>query len=198
MPKLCLGGAFNPIHHGHLLSARAAAEALGLTNIVVIPSGSPPHHKAEGLVSAAHRMEMCRRAIAGVPGFELDDRELSRAGSSFTIDTALELLREGWPEVHWFLGADQVMRLPTWHKPYELLRTVRFVIVARPGWVLDWERLPLEFRNLNASVIPAPLIDISATEIRRRVSEGKPIDFLTPPGVCRYIAEQGLYRTSRS
>jgi nicotinate-nucleotide adenylyltransferase len=197
MAKLCLGGVFNPIHHGHLLCARAAAEALGLESIVVIPCSTPPHHKAEEPVKAEQRLEMCRRAIAGVPGFELDDRELRRSGPSFTIDTAKELLSEGWSEVNWFLGADQVMSLPTWHKPQELLQTVRFVIVARPGWILDLSSLPMEFSKLNASVIPAPMLEISSTEIRRRVSQGKPIDFLTPPAVCRFIAEQGLYRSSR-
>ena len=197
MAKLCLGGVFNPIHHGHLLCARAAAEAFGFESIVVIPCSTPPHHKAEEPVKAEQRLEMCRRAIAGVPGFELDDRELRRSGPSFTIDTAKELLSEGWSEVNWFLGADQVMSLPTWHKPQELLQTVRFVIVARPGWILDLSSLPMEFSKLNASVIPAPMLEISSTEIRRRVSQGKPIDFLTPPAVCRFIAEQGLYRSSR-
>ena len=197
MVKLCLGGAFNPIHHGHLLCARAAAEALDLHSVVLLPNGKPPLTKAEGPASAAHRLEMCRRAIAQVPGFELDVRETERAGPSFTIDTVQELLSQGWKEVFWFVGADQVMSLPTWHRPQELMKLVRFVVVSRPGWVLNLESLPAEFRELNASVVAVPQLDISSTEIRRRVSQGKPIDFLTPPAVCRYIQEHGLYRDSQ-
>jgi nicotinate-nucleotide adenylyltransferase len=196
MPKLCLGGAFNPIHHGHLLCARAAAEALGHETVVLIPSHQSPQKAADGqMACAADRLHMCRLAVAGLGGFEVDDRELRRPAPSYTIDTVRELNREGWPIVPWLLGADQAFSLPTWRQPLDLLRQAQFWVMARPGWPLDWQRLPPEYRNLAARLAPAPLIDISAADIRRRVAQHRPIDFLTPPAVCQYIMEQGLYQS---
>ena len=138
--RICLGGSFNPIHHGHLLCARAAAEVLGATTIVVFPAGTPPHKKTDaGLASAVDRLEMCRRAVAGIPGFVVDGRELERSGPSYTIDTARELRKEGWDEVVWLIGADMLNSLPTWHEPEALLREVRFVVMARPGTTFAWD-----------------------------------------------------------
>jgi nicotinate-nucleotide adenylyltransferase len=84
--------------------------------------------------------------------------------------------------------------LPTWRDPQALLREVDFVVMARPGWSFDWETLPELFRVLRERVVETPLIDISATQIRRRVRAGRPIDFLTPEPVVRYIQQSGLYR----
>jgi nicotinate-nucleotide adenylyltransferase len=98
------------------------------------------------------------------------------------------------PRVDWLIGADMLLYLPKWHRPLDLLREVQFVIMARPGWPIDWDKLPPEFQHLRSHVVEAPLVDISATEIRRRVAEGQPIDHLVPAAVARYIAEHGLYR----
>jgi nicotinate-nucleotide adenylyltransferase len=141
---------------------------------------------------------MCRLAIAGVGGFEVDDRELSRDGPSYTIDTVRQLLGKGWPQVTWLIGADQLNILPKWHEANKLVKLARLLVVARPGWTLDWNALSPEFRSLAASVIPGPAMDISSTDIRRRVGKGLSIDFLTPPAVCRYIEEHGLYRGSQT
>jgi nicotinate-nucleotide adenylyltransferase len=203
MSKLCLGGAFNPIHHGHLLCARAAAEALGIETVLLIPTHEPPHKKLQrdsadsDIAAADHRLTMCRLAVAGVDGFQVDDRELRRPGPSYTIDTLRELNREGWSKIPWLIGADQVIKLHTWREPHELLKAADFVVLARPGFELDWQAMAPEYRFLAERVVAAPAIDISGTEIRRRVAEGRPIDFLTPPAVCRYIKENGLYRSSR-
>jgi nicotinate-nucleotide adenylyltransferase len=190
-----LGGAFNPIHLGHLLCARAVAEALDIKKVVLIPSGQSPHKASDpAMATPEHRVSMCRLAIEGIDGFEVDDREVRRPGPSFTIDTVRQLLREGWPKVPWLLGADQAMCLPTWRQPHDLLREAHFLVMARPSWNLDWNALPPEFRILSERVIPVPAIDISATQIRRRLAAGLPVDFLTPPAVCRYLSEHGLYR----
>lgn len=196
MSKLCLGGAFNPIHHGHLLTARAVAESLGFQTVVLIPSHLSPQKASDAfMASAADRLEMCRLAIGGSPGWEIDDCEIKRPPPSHTIDTVRHLQSQGWGQVPWLIGSDQVMSLPSWHSPHELLRQAHFVIVARPGWTLDWNLLPPEYAALADRVVSAPAIDISATEIRRRVAIGLTIDFLTPPAVCRYITERGLYRS---
>jgi nicotinate-nucleotide adenylyltransferase len=197
MSKLCLGGAFNPVHNGHLLCARAAAEALGVAMVVLIPCHVGPHKLSDPAMAAAeHRLMMCRLAVAGVDGFEIDDRELRRAGPSYTIDTVRELRQAGWDKVPWLLGADQVESLPKWHQPHDLLREAQFHIMARPGWNLDWKKLPPEYAVLADRLVTSLMVDISATDIRRRVAHGLPIDFLTPPAVCQYITQHGLYRIS--
>src|SRR5580698_10108201 len=95
--KICFGGTFNPIHHGHLICARAAAEAVGAKTVVVFPTGAPAHKAGdEQIAPASDRLEMCRITLASRAGFELDDREIRRAGPRYTIDTATVLKRQGW------------------------------------------------------------------------------------------------------
>ena len=101
------------------------------------------------------------------------------------IETARELFRRGWGKVAWLIGADMLRSLPTWHEPAALLREVDFVVLARPGWSFDWDSMPPAYRVLRERVVEAPLIEISATEIRRRVAAGLPIDFMTPDPVVR-------------
>ena len=195
MRKLCFGGSFNPIHHGHLLCARAVAEARGHDRVVFIPSALPPHKlDAKELVDPPHRLAMCQLATAGDGVFEVDDLELMRSGPSFTIETARELRRRGWDRVDWLIGADMVANLPKWHEPLALLREVEFVVMARPRWAYDWESLPEPFRRLQANVVEAPMVDISATAIRRRVAAGQSIRYLVPDAVADYIGAHGLYR----
>lgn len=195
MKSLCFGGSFNPIHHGHLICARAAAEALSFDRVLLIPTAQPPHKPADkDLAPSADRLEMCRLAIAGSGLFDLSDIELARTGPSYSIDTAVELKRHGWDRVAWLIGADMLLYLPKWHNVRQLLQEVDFIVMARRGWDLDWQTLPPEFRHLQANVVKTPTIDISATEIRARVAGGREIDFLTPPSVVRYIHDRGLYR----
>jgi nicotinate-nucleotide adenylyltransferase len=194
--RLCFGGSFNPIHHGHLISGRAAAEALGASQVVLIPSAQPPHKPdCPELAEPYHRLAMCRLAAGMEPGlFEVEDVELGRTGPSYTIDTARELRRRGWPEVHWLIGADMLQILPKWHRAADLVREVRFHILARPGWRFDFATLPPEYRHLEQQVIDAPLLEISATEIRQRVAAGLSVQYLTPPAVAAYIHDHRLYR----
>lgn len=195
MRKLCFGGTFNPIHHGHLTCARVVAESKGFDRVVLIPSALPPHKlQATELAGAEDRLRMCQLAIAGDSAFEVNDVEVRREGPSYTIDTARELRRQGWDEVAWLIGADMVPILPKWHQPMDLLREVELVVMARPGWTLDWDALPEAFRPLQGQVVEAPLIDISATTLRRRVKDGRSIRYLTPDAVCDYVTSRGLYR----
>ena len=195
MAQLWFGGSFNPIHHGHLVCARAVAESMGFEKVVLVPSSQPPHKpKNQAMASAAHRLAMCRLAVEGSDLFDVDDLEIQRQGPSYTIDTVRELRRRGWPEVHWMIGADMVRILPEWHEPAMLLAETRFVIVARPGWTMDWQTMPPAYRVLQSQVVTAPMLEISATEIRRRVGEGRSIEYLTVEKVVRYIEGEGLYR----
>jgi nicotinate-nucleotide adenylyltransferase len=194
--RLILGGSFNPIHYGHLICARAAAEALGFNEVVAIPSAQPPHKRiAADLASPADRYAMTALAIANSTLFHVNDIELKREELSYTIDTARQLKREGWGEINWLIGADMVQNLPSWHEPDRLLEEVNFVLLARPGWSFDWDRLPKAYQHLRERVVAAPLIQISASDIRKRVREGRSIDYLTPPAVVEYIAEHGLYKS---
>ena len=194
MTKLCFGGSFNPIHVGHLVVARAVAEAKGFHRVVLVPSGRPPHKaEAADLADGCHRLKMCHLVSQSDTLFEVESLELERNGPSFTLDTVRALKSRGWGEVVWLIGADMVAALPQWHRPGELLNEARLLIARRPGEEIDWNLLPAEFRVLEKQVVDAPLLDISASGIRRRVREGKSVRYLVSPEVERYIFDQRLY-----
>lgn len=195
MATLCFGGSFNPIHHGHLIGARSAAESGGFDRVLLIPSAVPPHKDAAQVMATAEdRIAMCRLAISGDPFFAVSAIELERSGPSYTVDTVRALNASTGQPVHWLIGADMLPTLPTWHKSEELLAIAHLHFVARPGWSIDWHTLPTAVRRLEGNRLEAPLIEISASDIRRRVAMGKAITFLTPPAVASYIADKGLYR----
>lgn len=193
MRNLCYGGTFNPIHHGHLICARAAAEAAGFDRVVLLPNQPPHKPDSDELAGAEDRLAMCRLAVAGDAMFEVSDIELRRSHPSYTLETARELKRQGWSEIHWLIGADTVPQLPTWYQPLALLEEVEFVVMARPGWEIDWQGVPPEYRKLRMSVVPAPLIEISASEIRRRVRRRQSISYLTPDAVAAWVRQKRLY-----
>ena len=194
MKTLYFGGSFNPVHHGHLICARHAAERAGFDVVSLVPSATPPHKSTSSdLAPAADRVRMCGLAIDGRLAFEVNDLETQRTGPSYTIDTARKLAAETGTRVSWLIGADMVRTLPTWHEPDALLAEVDFVVLARPGWSFDWAAMPDNFRALQTNVIEAPLIEISATGIRQRVRRGLPIDFLTPQPVVDYIRSMRIY-----
>jgi len=193
---LCFGGSFNPIHYGHLRTSEAIAKRLGFDRVLLIPSAQPPHKPASAdLAAATDRLAMCQLAVSHDPTlFSVSDLEILRPGPSYTLDTAKELQLAGMKTVNWLIGADMVKILPKWHQAQKLLEEVHFVIMARPGFVFDWQTLPREFQVLKEHVVEAPLIDISATEIRSRIRAGESIQGLTPEPVIGFIREHGLYR----
>jgi len=139
---------------------------------------------------------MCRLAVAQDDLFEVNDLEIQRGSASYTIDTVRELKASGWPEVNWLIGADQVSELPKWREAEALIIEANFVVMARPGYEIDWNQLPEAFRVLQNHVVEAPLVKISSTEIRRRVAAGESIDGLTPPAIVEYIKVHRLYQRS--
>ena len=145
------------------------------------------------MVSASHRARMCHLAVTGDDFFAVDEIETRRSGPSFTVDTVAELKRQGEPEVPWLIGADMALLLPWWHNPAKLVAETNLVLMARPGWTLDWSTLPAEFRHLEKNLVPAPQLDISSTMIRSRLSSGKSARYLLPDAVIQYIASNGLY-----
>ena len=201
--RLCLGGSFNPPHHGHLICARAAAEAAGFQGVRLVVSARPPHKTADAaVVDAAHRVAMCRAAVAGDDFFLVDDREARRAGPSFTAETARELQNDGGHQsadanpVAWLIGADLLAGLTRWNKADLLLSgsLVRFVVMRRAGYAIEWDVLPPAVRGLREAVVEVPQIDISATLVRERLQQGRDVRYLLPDAVLAYIREQALYR----
>jgi nicotinate-nucleotide adenylyltransferase len=195
MSTLCFGGSFNPIHNGHIACSRAVALAKGFDQLLLIPAGCPPHKPAAAdLAAVKDRLAMCRLVVAEDPLFAVSDIEIRRTGPSYTIETVRQLRAEGLLEVNWLIGADMLNFLPKWREPDALLREVNFVVMARPGFEFDWTHLPEPFQKLRKHVVEAPLVDISATEIRRRARKGKSIEGMVPDSIARYITDHRLYK----
>jgi nicotinate-nucleotide adenylyltransferase len=194
------GGSFNPIHNGHLIVARAVGERLGLDRVVFIPSPNPPHKPGADLADTADRLEMVRRAIAGETGFDCSDLEIRRSGPSYTILTVQEFSRlEPGRPLCWIIGADSLAELHSWYHLAELVELCRIVTAARPGFdqpnLAELARmLPAEqVRRLQGDILPTPRIDISATDIRRRITAGRSVRYLVPDPVLEYIHKRDLY-----
>jgi nicotinate-nucleotide adenylyltransferase len=193
MRILCFGGSFNPIHHGHLIVARSAAEAAGFDQVRLIPNLLPPHKLDQTIASAADRLTMTRLAADADPLFFVDDIELTRPGPSFTIDTIRQFRQSGLPRVTWLIGADMLPSLQTWRNAHDLIREADFLVVARPGSIIDPNVIAEPFRHLAAAILQTPQLDISSTDIRQRVASGRSIEYLTSPKVVRYISQRSLY-----
>ncbi len=197
------GGSFDPIHLGHLIVARAIADRLDLTRVIFLPSANPPHKSGEVLAEANHRAEMVKLAIKDEPVFEYSDFDLTRTGPSYTIDTVNHFLEHFGSDIllHWIIGADSLSDLAAWRQVATLVDLCRIVTAARPGWrEAAWDRLrsaltDAQIQSLEAGVLDTPVIEISSTDIRRRVAEGRSIRFLVPDAVRAYIEKHNLYRT---
>ena len=197
-----LGGTFDPIHTGHLVVAEEARARLGLAEVLFVPAGRP-WLKAEAAISAAgHRLEMVRLAIAGKPYLKLSTIELERTGPTYTVDTIRALRKElGNNDGPYFiLGWDNLLDLPRWHRPSELISLCRLVAVPRVGCpVPDLGELEKEVPGLSSRVVmlDKPEIDISASVIRERVGRGLSIGRLVPAAVASYIKEHRLYKEQK-
>jgi nicotinate-nucleotide adenylyltransferase len=181
------GGSFDPIHHGHLITARAVLEALDLEALRFVPAREQPFKVGCHSAPAEVRARMVSLAIAGEPGFALERAEIDRPGPSFTVDTLRELrAREPDQTFALLVGADAAWDLPEWREAGALVTLARLVVFARPGVqppALPWP----------CAVVHTPAIDISATEIRRRVAAGRSVRYWVPDAVARVIETERLY-----
>lgn len=184
-----LGGTFDPPHIGHLLAASDAVEALALDRLLIVPTAEQPLKAGIVVASAAQRLEMTRRMAGGDPRFEVDPIEIERGGLSFTVDTlrSLRVRFAADSELALFLlvGADVLATLPKWREP-EALRTLASVVVLTRDGGPD---LPSDVRALKTRQV-----DMSSTEIRARVRDGRSIRGFVPDAVADYIATERLYR----
>jgi nicotinate-nucleotide adenylyltransferase len=197
-----LGGTFDPPHYGHLAAAEECRVALRLDVVLFLPAGQPPHKHDRPISPAADRVRMVELAIESNRHFELSRIDVDRAGPSYSVAALDQLRRELGPEAQlWFvMGADSLADILTWREPARLLRLARLAAVNRPGAPDPApERLESELPGARARIDVVEIADlaISATDLRRRVAEGRPIKYQLPEAVERYILERGLYRPAR-
>jgi nicotinate-nucleotide adenylyltransferase len=197
-----IGGSFDPIHVGHLSVAGEVLERLELSCIMFVPAGQPPHKLDKRLTETEHRLAMVRLAIAGHSRFALSRVDVDRPGPAFSVDT-VRLLRDQlcstWgveTQIFFTIGADSLLDLPTWYRPAELLRLCTVVAVERPGYRVDLSVVERQFPDAPPIVyfeLASP-VDVSSTDIRKRVAEGASIRGMVPEPVEQYIYQHGLYR----
>lgn len=200
---LIFGGTFDPIHHGHLIVARHVAEALSINRVLLVPAAANPL-KGHAIATGPQRLEMARLATAGDALFEVSDVEVTRQPPSYTIDTIQTLQRQGIERPGLLIGADSIDELPQWHRVGELLQAVQLVVVPRPPRDPQAVRQQLQAlaRQLPstpqtppaATVIAGPMVEISATNIRKRAQNGRPIRYLVPESVAEFIKSNELYK----
>ena len=194
-----LGGTFDPPHIGHLWLAALAAESMDLERVLFMPAAQPPHKARRGMTAAADRLLMTRMAIEGDPAFELSAIEMERTGPSYTIDSVVDLERACGPDAQLFLimAADSLAQIDTWREPDRLLERVEWVIGPRPGSAMPDAGALADRFGANAArihLLSGPSLDVSSSEIRRRVAAGQTIRYLVPGRVDELIAVRGLYR----
>jgi nicotinate-nucleotide adenylyltransferase len=196
-----IGGTFDPIHYGHLVIAEEVYATLDLAEMVFVPAGQPPHKPGRVVTAAQHRLAMLELAIASNPHFTISYIDLERKGPSYTVET-LRLLRKQWgaqTAIYFVIGWDSLEELLTWYDPAGILEQLtHLVAVHRPGHteVPGYrEQLEKHLPGIGQRLItvPAPQLDISATDLRLRVAEGRPIKYQVPEAVEQYIVQHELY-----
>jgi nicotinate-nucleotide adenylyltransferase len=183
-----MGGTFDPIHNGHLVAASEVAAALNLDEVLFVPTGQP--WQKDGVTPTSDRYLMTEIATAANPQFKVSTIDIDRSGPTYTVDT-LRDLKAAYPDADLFFitGADAVTAIEGWKDSEELWGLAQFVAVTRPGHQLDLPAAP----EGAIQVLEIPALAISSTDIRERVSEGKPIWYLVPDGIVQFIAKHGLY-----
>ncbi|MBI2703671.1 MAG: nicotinate (nicotinamide) nucleotide adenylyltransferase [Actinobacteria bacterium] len=183
------GGTFDPPHIGHLVAAVNVRHQLSLDLVLLVVANEPWQKAGDGAITpAADRLAMVRAAVDGVPGLEASDLEIRRGGLTYTADT-LAALADRHPGAVLFLGLgeDAAAGLPTWERIDEVRRLCRIVVVTRPGSHPGIDERWVDER------VEIPRLDLASTDLRRRVADGRPIDFLVPAAVAWSIQERGLY-----
>ncbi|MAF27537.1 MAG: nicotinate-nucleotide adenylyltransferase [Gemmatimonadota bacterium] len=185
------GGTFDPIHTGHLIIAAAAADRLRLDQVLFVPARVPPHKGPVG-TSAEHRYRMVVLAIDGNPGFSASNAELGRDGPSYTVETLRDFRRDSpsGTELFLIMGTDSILEIESWKDYDTLLEESEVVVLARQG--SGTEGLPAAIRD-RITLLPTPLVEISSSEIRAAVRDGRSIRYLVAESVEEYIRSQGLY-----
>lgn len=195
-----MGGTFDPIHYGHLVTAEAARCGFNLDQVIFVPSGHPPHKKEKDITLAEHRYNMTKLAIDTNPFFRISRVELDRPGYSYAVDTVSQFLEHYGQDIdlYFITGADAIIEIITWKNVEKLMEHCKFIAATRPGFHLhDVHHLPQDFME-KIIFMEVPALAISSTDIRRRVEEQRPIKYLLPESVEAYILHHHLYREMTS
>ncbi len=194
-----MGGTFNPIHFGHLLLAEQAMEAYDLDEVLFIPSGNPYMKDAEPIVNGDIRAKMIELALEEHPYFRLSSMELERKGPTYTYETLEELKKNNLECTYYFIaGADSLLTMETWKNPERIFKNC--VVIASVRGTGTEEKIRKIATHLiyeyqaDVHILPTRFFDISSSEIRHRIAEGKSIRYMLPEKVREYIYENGLYR----
>ena len=194
-----MGGTFDPVHYGHLVTAEGARCEYGLDQVLFLPSGRPPHKSMKRVSDAEHRFMMTLLAILTNPYFEVSRLDIDREGISYTIDALRRLRADYGPdaELYFITGADAIFEINNWKDSDEYFSIAHFIAAARPGFCL--EELPQATQDWVGQhgdrfhVLNVPAMAISSTEIRERVKSGQSIRYLVPESVEHYIKRHKLY-----
>lgn len=188
------GGTFDPPHLGHLVAASEAAFRCALDEVVFVPTGDPWQKHHLEVTDAAARLAMTRSAVESDPLFGVSTCDIERDGATYAVDTVADVRAEYDEDVelYFIIGADSLANLHTWHRVEELCKAVRFIALNRPGH--SRREVDTSF-GAQVEFIDMPAVDVSSTECRQRVRDGRPIRYLVPDAVEAYVREHGLYRS---
>lgn len=199
-----MGGTFNPIHYGHLVTAEEARIQFNLDRVLFIPTGDPPHKEGQKITNAQQRYLMTVMATGSNPYFYVSRTEIDRPQPSYTMDTVKDLHKVYKDSQIFFItGTDAVLDILTWKNPAEILNLCIFIAATRPGYELDRlniikkrlkDELGIADINEKIHIIKIPALAISSTDIRNRVRTGKPIRYLLPEGVANHIYKMNFYK----
>ena len=193
-----MGGTFDPIHNGHLVTAEAVRDVLNLDDVMFIPSARPPHKFGKQITAAEHRLAMTILATCSNESFHVSTIEIMRNGPSYAVDTidALKNDFDAGTEFYFILGADAALELSTWHNAQELIEKCTFIAATRQGTDIDVKSVEAEFGKSGRGHIQrveTPKIEISSTDIRDKIKSGRSIKYLVPDSVEAYIYKERLY-----
>ena len=195
-----MGGTYDPIHHGHLVTAEQARFTFDLDKVVFVPTGHPPHKSEREVSDAGHRLAMTRLATESNAHFEVSSIEVDRPGLTYAVDTVREFKRihSHGAKLLFITGADAVLQMAGWKDYDVLVQLCEFVAATRPGYILEHDRIAQMFGSHASRVhfFEVPALAISSTDIRARVRAGRPVRYLLPDSVIDYITASKLYTGS--
>lgn len=191
------GGTFDPPHLGHLILASEALCQLNLNRLLFVLTSTPPHKIGQAITPIETREKLVKAALVDNPNFEFSRVDIDRAGPHYAVDT-VNIIRGQFPgsKLVYLIGGDSLINLPSWHKPQELVNAVDELGVMRRPWInIDWSSLEKQIPGVSEKVrfVDAPLLEISSSEIRKRVAEASAFRYYVPIEVYRLIVEERLY-----
>lgn len=194
-----MGGTFDPVHMVHLILAENAYRQFGLDEIIMLPSGDPPHKTEKHVTLAAMRYDMLSLACEGVEYFRVDDMEMKREGRSYTEVTLTELHEEHPDTEYYFImGADSVFQIESWYHPGLIMKKCIILAAVRDNVGMEAFRERIEYLKekygADIRILDLPDLEMSSSDIRKRISEGRSIRFMVPEKVLSYIQEHDLYK----